>query len=149
MNRRHFILGIGAASVAGAAALAGCSGGSGTTGGASTQASQPKAGGAGGQVGVFTWWAEGSEKEGLAALEALFREKYPNNSFVNLAVAGGAGSNAKAKLAADLQNNNPPESFQGHAGAELMDYIDAGQIVPVNDIITAGEQIQGSALGLR
>lgn len=136
MNRRHFLLGLGAASVAGAVALSGCSGGSGTTGGSSSQASQPKAGGSGGQVGVFTWWAEGSEKEGLSALETLFKEKYPNNSFVNLAVAGGAGSNAKAKLAADLQNNNPPESFQGHAGAELMDYIDAEQIVAVNDIIT-------------
>lgn len=76
-------------------------------------------------MGVFTWWAEGSEKDGLAELEKLFEEKYPNNTFVNLAVAGGAGSNAKAKLAADLQNNNPPDSFQGHAGAELMDYIDA------------------------
>ncbi len=94
-------------------------------------------GGAGGDVGVFTWWAEGSEKDGLAELEKLFAEQYPNDTFVNLAVAGGAGSNAKAKLAADLQNNNPPESFQGHAGAELMDYIDADQILPVNDIIDA------------
>ena len=67
----------------------------------------------------------------------LFKEKYPNNTFVNLAVAGGAGSNAKAKLASDLQNNQPPDSFQGHAGAELLDYIDAEQIEPVNDVITA------------
>ena len=42
-------------------------------------------------------------------------------------------SNAKAKLAADLQNGKPPDSFQGHAGAELHDYIDADQIEPVND----------------
>ena len=95
------------------------------------------AGGAGGEVGVFTWWAAGSEKEGLDALEKLFKQKYPNNTFVNLAVAGGAGSNAKAKLASDLQNNQPPDSFQGHAGAELLDYIDAEQIEPVNDVITA------------
>jgi glucose/mannose transport system substrate-binding protein len=95
------------------------------------------AGGAGGEVGVFTWWAAGSEKKGLDALEALFKEKYPNNTFVNLAVAGGAGSNAKAKLASDLQNNQPPDSFQGHAGAELLDYIDAEQIEPVDDVIAA------------
>jgi len=50
-------------------------------------------------------------------------------------VAGGAGSNAKAKLAADLQNGNPPDSFQGHAGAELQDYIRADQVEPVNDVI--------------
>ena len=87
-------------------------------------------------MGVFTWWAAGSEKDGLDALESLFKN-FPNNTFVNLAVAGGAGSNAKAKLASDLQNNQPPDSFQGHAGAELLDYIDAEQIEPVNDVITA------------
>ena len=95
-----------------------------------------KAGGAGGTVGVFTWWAAGSEKTGLDALIKLFKEKYPNDTFENLAVAGGAGSNAKAKLASDLANGNPPDSFQGHAGAELTDYIKAGQIEPVNDVIT-------------
>lgn len=97
----------------------------------------PKAGGAGGQVGVFTWWAAGSEKAGLDALTKLFKEKYPNDTFVNLAVAGGAGSNAKAKLASDLANHQPPSSFQGHAGAELSDYIAQGQIEPVNDVINA------------
>lgn len=102
-----------------------------TSSGATTQAS----GGAGGNVGVFTWWAEGSEKLGLEALQKIFKEKYPKDTFVNLAVAGGAGSNAKAKLAADLSNNNPPDSFQGHAGAELFDYIQAGQIEPVNDVM--------------
>ena len=122
-----------AVAFAAALSLVGCSSGA-------PAASQPAtasapAGGAGGEVGVFTWWADGSEKVGLQALETLFKEKYPNNTFVNLAVAGGAGSNAKAKLAADLQNNNPPDSFQGHAGAELQDYIRADQIEPVNDVI--------------
>jgi glucose/mannose transport system substrate-binding protein len=96
-----------------------------------------KAGGAGGNVGVFTWWADGSEKKGLDALVKLFGEKFPNDKFVNLAVAGGAGSNAKAKLAADLQAGNPPDSFQGHAGAELTDYINNGQILPVDDLYKA------------
>lgn len=94
-------------------------------------------GGAGGEVGVFTWWADGSEKDGLDALVKIFGEKYPNDTFVNLAVAGGAGSNAKAKLAADLQAGNPPDSFQGHAGAELTDYITNGQIEPVDDLYAA------------
>jgi glucose/mannose transport system substrate-binding protein len=128
-----------------AVALAACGSSSDNTpsagGGASSLATT--AGGAGGDVGVFTWWAAGSEKKGLDALEALFKEKFPNDKFVNLAVAGGAGSNAKAKLASDLQNNQPPDSFQGHAGAELADYIDAEQIEPVNDVITAlgGESV--------
>ena len=98
-----------AVAFAAALSLVGCSSGA-------PAASQPAtasapAGGAGGEVGVFTWWADGSEKVGLQALETLFKEKYPNNTFVNLAVAGGAASNAKAKLAADLKNNNPTDSF--------------------------------------
>ena len=107
------------------------------TPGGDTSSLATTSGGAGGEVGVFTWWAAGSEKKGLDELEKLFKEKYPNDTFVNLAVAGGAGSNAKAKLASDLQNNQPPGSFQGHAGAELLDYIDAEQIEPVNDVIAA------------
>ena len=71
------------------------------------------------------------------------QEQFPNDTFVNLAVAGGAGSNAKAKLASDLENGNPPDSFQGHAGAELTDYIVKGQIEPVNDVI---EALGGSAV---
>ena len=103
--------------------------------GSTTSSSTPKAGGAGGEVGVFTWWADGSEARGLQALEKMFAKKYPHDRFKNLAVAGGSGSNAKAKLASDLKNGNPPSSFQGHAGAELTDYIDNEQIEPVDGII--------------
>ncbi len=127
-----------AVAAAAALALAGCSS---TTSSSSTPApaasSAAKSGGAGGDVGVFTWWADGSEKLGLDALQKEFTTNYPNDKFVNLAVAGGAGSNAKAKLASDLANGNPPDSFQGHAGAELQDYIRKGQIVPVNDVVDA------------
>ena len=136
--RNRFVATVAVAAVA-ALGLAAC--GSGTTpeepAAAPNTSLATTAGGAGGEVGVFTWWAAGSEKDGLDALESLFKKNFPNNTFVNLAVAGGAGSNAKAKLASDLQNNQPPDSFQGHAGAELLDYIDAEQIEPVNDVITA------------
>ena len=50
------------------------------------------------------------------------------SEFVNGAVAGGAGSDAKNVLASRLQTNDPPDTFQAHAGAELTDYIDDGQI---------------------
>jgi glucose/mannose transport system substrate-binding protein len=82
----------------------------------------------GGEVEVFTWWAEGSEKAGLDALVKVFTEQSPDVKFVNGAVAGGAGSDAKNVLASRLQTNDPPGTFQAHAGAELTDYIDNGQI---------------------
>lgn len=103
---------------AAALALSGCSnsGGGGEGGGSANE------------VEVFTWWASGSEKVGLDALEKAFGEQFPDIKFVNASVAGGAGSNAKAALAARLEANNPPDSFQAHAGAELTDYIEAGQL---------------------
>lgn len=83
---------------------------------------------ASGKVEVFTWWAEGSEKAGLDALVAEFNKQYPDVEFVNGAVAGGAGSDAKNVLASRLQTNDPPGTFQAHAGAEVSDYINNGQI---------------------
>jgi len=81
-----------------------------------------------GTVEVFSWWTGGGEEAGLNALVEVFNAEYPNIEFVNAAVAGGAGTNARAVLATRLEANDPPDSFQGHAGAELMDYITAGQL---------------------
>ena len=110
-------------------ALAACSGDSGSdsTDGGSGAAS-------GGDVEVFTWWAAGSEKAGLDALVSVFDEQHPDYTFVNGAVAGGAGSAAKDLLQTRLQANDPPDTFQAHAGKELTDYIDAAQIEDISDL---------------
>lgn len=88
--------------------------------------------GSGGDVEVFTWWAAGSEKLGLDALVGVFETQHPEYTFVNGAVAGGAGSAAKDLLQSRLQANDPPDTFQAHAGKELTDYIDAGQLEDVS-----------------
>ncbi len=119
--RRSLSMLAGAAAVA--LALTACGGDSTTPAAGEANASE-----ATGEVGVFTWWADGSEKAGLDALVDIFNEQYPDLTFNNLAVAGGAGSQAKAVLAAQLQASNPPDSFQAHAGAELQDYIVADQL---------------------
>src|SRR5690606_21636576 len=80
------------------------------------------------EVEVFTWWTGPGEGEGLAELERIFVEENPDTEFVNAAVAGGGGEQARALLANRLQANDPPDSFQGHAGKELLDYIEAGQL---------------------
>lgn len=85
------------------------------------------------EVEVFTWWTEGGEKAGLDGLVSTF-EQQSDFTFVNGAVAGGAGSNAKAVLASRLQSQDPPDTFQAHAGAELADYINAGQIQDVSSL---------------
>jgi glucose/mannose transport system substrate-binding protein len=79
-------------------------------------------------VEVFTWWAAGGEKAGLTSLVSRFDADCAGQTFQNGTVAGGAGTDAKQVLVARLEQNDPPDTFQAHAGAELLDYIDAGQI---------------------
>ncbi|MEU4421310.1 ABC transporter substrate-binding protein [Actinoplanes sp. NPDC024001] len=80
------------------------------------------------KVEVFTWWAEGGEKAGLDALVGRFTTDCPGHEFENGVVAGGAGVNAKQVLGARIEQNDPPDTFQVHAGAELADYIAAGRV---------------------
>lgn len=130
MRRITALAGVAAISLT----LAACGGSTGTeTGGAETGGANPWEGDAS-QVDVMTWWEAGSEKLGLEALEKVFLEQNPDTKFVNAAVAGGGGSQAKQKLSADLANKNAPDTFQAHAGAELTDYIDADQIVDISGL---------------
>lgn len=85
-------------------------------------------------VTVFTWWADGGEKAGLDGLVSVFNSKCKDYKFDNAAVAGGAGANAKQVLANDLASGNPPSTFQAHAGAELKDYINNGQVEDVSNL---------------
>jgi glucose/mannose transport system substrate-binding protein len=86
------------------------------------------------ELSVFSWWTGGGEAAGLTKLQAIWDKAHPSCKFKNEAVAGGAGTNAKAVLAQRLEAGNPPDSFQGHAGKELLDYIKAGQVLPIDSI---------------
>ncbi len=90
-------------------------------------------GGDASEVEVFSWWTGGGEAAGLDAMIKVFQAQYPNTEFVNAAVAGGAGTNARAVLATRLQAGDPPDSWQGHAGQELIGtYVAADQLEPLN-----------------
>lgn len=118
ISRRGFLAAPGL--VAGAWSLAACrDDGGGDRGGGRTTLS------------VFSWWTGGGEQAGLEAMVAGFEKRNPDIDLVVDAAAGGAGDNAKGVLAARLGADQPPDSFQGHAGAELYDYVRAGQIEDV------------------
>lgn len=88
---------------------------------------------AGGSVEIFSWWTGGGEAAGFEAMIDLYKAQYPEVEFINAAVAGGAGTNARAVLATRLQTGNPPDSWQGHAGQELIGtYVAANQLEPLN-----------------
>jgi glucose/mannose transport system substrate-binding protein len=87
------------------------------------------------EVEVFSWWVGPGEADGLAAMVVVFNQQYPGITFVNAAVAGGAGGNAKAVLATRLAANDPPDSWQAHAGQEtIANYVAAGQVKPLDDL---------------
>jgi glucose/mannose transport system substrate-binding protein len=90
------------------------------------------------QVEVFSWWTGGGEAAGLEAMIKVFSAENPDITFNNAAVAGGAGTNARAVLASRLQAGDPPDSWQGHAGQELIGtYVKDSKIQPLNDLYEA------------
>jgi len=89
----------------------------------------------GGELEIFSWWTAGGEADGLNAMYGIFKQKSPDVEIINATVAGGAGSNAKAVLATRMQAGDPPDSFQVHAGHELIDsWVKAGKMEPVTFI---------------
>ncbi|TJY40714.1 carbohydrate ABC transporter substrate-binding protein [Cohnella pontilimi] len=99
---------------------------------ASAPASQAASGG---KVEIFSWWTGAGEEAGLKGLIQLFSGKHPEIEVINAAVAGGAGTNAKAVLASRMQGGDPPDAFQVHGGAELnTGWVAADKVIDVNDL---------------
>ena len=85
-------------------------------------------------VEIFSWWVGPGEADGLAAMIKLFNAQYPQYTITNAAVAGGAGTNAQAVLATRLAANNPPDSWQAHAGQETIGtYVAGNEVKPLDD----------------
>lgn len=93
----------------------------------SKDANSPDAGAAN-KVEVMSWWVGPGEADGLNAMIAMMKQKHPEVEFINSGISGGAGVNAKAQLVTRLGANNPPDSYQRHAGKELAADIKAGDV---------------------
>lgn len=139
LTRRSLLRGAGAAMLgaAGLGLLAAC----GTTSPTATTAPAAAASGAStatGKLEMFSWWTTGGEEAGLKALYALYKQQRPGVEIINQAVAGAAGSDAKAVLKNRMLGGDPPDAFQVHMGHELTDgYVAAGQVEPLNELYTA------------
>jgi glucose/mannose transport system substrate-binding protein len=68
---------------------------------------------------IFSWWA-GDEGPALKALIDLYSKRYPGTEVINSTVTGGSGVNARAVLKTRMLGGDPPDSFQVHAGQELI-----------------------------
>lgn len=71
------------------------------------------------QLEIFSWWA-GDEGPALEALIDLYEDRHPGTTVVNATVTGGSGVNARAVLKTRMLGGDPPDSFQVHAGQELI-----------------------------
>ena len=99
-------------------ALAGCSMG----GDAGSDPNNPN------QVEAITWWASGVEKTSLYELVDQFHADNPDIQFIDASVRGAGGAKARQSIAARLESDNPPDTFQAAAGAGLTDYVAAGEL---------------------
>jgi glucose/mannose transport system substrate-binding protein len=81
-----------------------------------------------GELEIFSWWA-GDEGPALEALISLYKQKHPDVKVINATVTGGSGVNAKAVLKTRMLGGEPPDSFQVHAGQELIGtWVKAGRM---------------------
>lgn len=125
---RRQLLGAGLGATA-LATLPGCSDqGNGNSGTPSTEK----------KVEVFSWWSGPGEGEGLAALIDDFKKQNPGVEFINAAVAGGSGTQARQVLTTRLLNNDPPDSYQLHAGQEAASDIKADKLEDITYLYQAG-----------
>jgi glucose/mannose transport system substrate-binding protein len=108
-----------AAMVAGALVLAGCGGAPSTAG---SDPNNPN------QVEAITWWTSGTEKTALYDMVAVFSQDNPDIDFIDASVSGGGGDKARQAIAARLEADNPPDTFQSGAGAALSDYVAHGEL---------------------
>ena len=89
---------------------------------------------AAGKVEIFSWWA-GDEAPALDALIGVFKKANPDIELINATVAGGSGVAARAVLKTRMLGGNPPDSFQVHAGQELIGtYVVSDRMESLNDL---------------
>lgn len=90
------------------------------------------------EVEIFAWATEGDaerapEKAAVESLMEVFAEQWPGQEIVNPVVAEDGPADPVAALRSRLRENNPPEGFQVHAGGELVEHVEAGELEDLDD----------------
>ena len=81
---------------------------------------------------ILNWWTAGGEAEALNELYKLYRKENPGVEIVNATIVGGAGAKAHNVLLTRIKGNSPPDSFQIHAGPELINkWVEPGLLEPL------------------
>lgn len=86
------------------------------------------------KVEVCHWWTAPGEEDALAALQDVFLTENPDVVVLSTAVAGGAGVKMKALMKTRLLAGEAPDSFQLHAGYEMLPYYEAAVLEDIDDL---------------
>jgi glucose/mannose transport system substrate-binding protein len=131
VSRRRILRTAGVTSTA-ALGLAGCLGGGGGSGG-NGSGNNSGGGNSNASLEVMHGWTGGDGAKAIQALTNGFKNKYPDMKTNFRAVGGGGNVNLNSTVARRLSNNNPPSSFAGWPGENLVQYegilMDIGQSV--------------------
>ena len=89
-------------------------------------------GAAGNQLVIISSWTRGDQGECLNAMYEVFKQRHAKVEINYLAEDLGSAVDAAALLATRMQKAEPPDSFQAHAGQELIDaWVKTDQLEPV------------------
>jgi glucose/mannose transport system substrate-binding protein len=84
---------------------------------------------------VFSLWTSRRESAALEALINAYQKVYPDVPVVNANDASATGSAAREVLQTRLAANNPPDTWQPHAGWELLhQYVEPGYCEPITEL---------------
>ncbi len=87
-----------------------------------------------GQLLIFHWWTGPGEREAADAMFKIFKAQNPSIEIVENPVEGGGGVSQRVVLSNRLKSGQPPDTFQTLGGAELKAYVDAGYLLPLDDL---------------
>lgn len=90
-------------------------------------------------VEVYSWWTAGAQADGLQALAEEFEQANPELRFVNVASDVQSAEQARPVLEERLAGHEPPDAFQGRAGADLSRFIEAGEVRRLDDFYAEQE----------
>lgn len=72
-----------------------------------------------GELEIYSWWA-GEDALALESLIKLYSARYPGVKIVTAKDKDGSDAEARAVLNTRMASSQPPDSFQAHAGQELI-----------------------------
>ncbi|QHO91799.1 carbohydrate ABC transporter substrate-binding protein [Actinomyces sp. 432] len=89
-----------------------------------------------GSVEVLSWWTSASESVALDTLVDAYKERNPDVSVDQLAVVGGAGSQAHVTLASRIARGDAPDVWQSLTAGNVTAWRDAGVVGDVSPLFT-------------